>query len=324
MRERNYTFDLLKSIALVCIILAHVNPNGVVFQIRNFDVPLMIMISVWLSINNITNNEFKYCRYIRHRINRLLIPTWIFLTIFFIINIFLGKMPPIKTIISSYLLIGGIGYVWVIRIYIYIAIITPIINNLLMKVKVFGKVFLIIMQYIVYNLLVMIVSNTDGVLNLILNSTVLDFIGYSFIVSIAIILYNFNVKKQLCINVVFGIIFVLLAIKNNFIPTQTFKYPIRMYYLSYALFVSIGLYIIISQLNKNSKLKPNNTIIFISKNSMWIYLWHILYLEMVNNMFINIRLGFILRLIIITLLSIITVYFQKKIISNKMKCFQIL
>ena len=49
LMTRNYTYDLLKVIALICILLAHVNPPGVIFQLRNFDVPLMILISVWLS-----------------------------------------------------------------------------------------------------------------------------------------------------------------------------------------------------------------------------------------------------------------------------------
>lgn len=56
-KERILRYDILKVIALLCIILAHVNPNGLVFQLRNFDVPLMIIISVWLSIPLIEKNH---------------------------------------------------------------------------------------------------------------------------------------------------------------------------------------------------------------------------------------------------------------------------
>lgn len=40
--------DFLKTIALICIILAHVSPPDSVFMLRNFDVVLMIVISAIL------------------------------------------------------------------------------------------------------------------------------------------------------------------------------------------------------------------------------------------------------------------------------------
>ena len=40
--------DFLKTIALICIILAHVAPPDSVFMLRNFDVVLMIVISAIL------------------------------------------------------------------------------------------------------------------------------------------------------------------------------------------------------------------------------------------------------------------------------------
>ena len=76
--------NFLKTIALLCIILAHVNPPTIVFQIRNFDVVLMMLISSYLGL--ISKKNYNYFSYILSRIKRLIIPTWIFLTIFFIIN----------------------------------------------------------------------------------------------------------------------------------------------------------------------------------------------------------------------------------------------
>ena len=109
---------------------------------------------------------------------------------------------------------------------------------------------------------------------------------------------------------IFGIIFLLLAVRYNFIETQKFKYPIRLYYLSYAFFIAIALYIIINNINKHSIIKRSKIIVFISKNSMWIYLWHILYVELVNTMFANI--GYIIRFIILISLAIMTTYIQNE------------
>lgn len=75
MKKRNYVLDVLKVIALLGIILAHVNPGGLVFQLRNFDVPLMIIISVCLSLKTINRENFKYGKYIYSRVRRLIIPT---------------------------------------------------------------------------------------------------------------------------------------------------------------------------------------------------------------------------------------------------------
>ena len=42
---RDKRIDLLRFIGLSMIILAHVTPPDVIMQIRNFDVPLMVIIS---------------------------------------------------------------------------------------------------------------------------------------------------------------------------------------------------------------------------------------------------------------------------------------
>lgn len=46
--KRLKNIDVLKFIGLFCIILAHGFPPNIIFQIRNFDVVLMIMISTYL------------------------------------------------------------------------------------------------------------------------------------------------------------------------------------------------------------------------------------------------------------------------------------
>lgn len=316
MKRRDYTLDILKVIALLCIILAHTNPNKIVFQIRNFDVPLMIMISVWLSINTISKNKFNYSMYIRKRINRLLMPTWIFISIYILINYIMGEVPTIKTIISSYLLIDGIGYVWVIRIYIYIAIVTPILYRLYSKINVYVWISGGVFTYFVYELLILFIGNYNGELNQILTSLILDFIGYSLVVFVSISLYKASEKKVLFINFICLILFIMLAIKNNFALTQAYKYPIRLYYVSYAFFVSISIYFIVKKVNEIKRIKENKIIIFISNNSMWIYLWHILFLDFTNKLFIGLKYGFILRLIILIILSCCMSLIQNTLIKT--------
>src|SRR4051812_10196060 len=87
MNKRNITIDLLRVAGLLCIILAHVSPPETIFQIRNFDVPLMVMVSGMLfSLTNKDEQMFRPLDYVKKRFVRLVIPVWLFLTAFFLIN----------------------------------------------------------------------------------------------------------------------------------------------------------------------------------------------------------------------------------------------
>lgn len=80
---RDYKIDILRFIAIVCIILAHTTNLPITIRIfRNFDVTLMVMImgtSYYLSSNG---KDINYLTYIKKRFNRLITSTWKFLTIF--------------------------------------------------------------------------------------------------------------------------------------------------------------------------------------------------------------------------------------------------
>lgn len=71
--NRLKNIDLLKCIGLFCIILAHVSPPKILFQIRNFDVVLMIIVSSFLFFYK--NNNQNYKSYLYKRFKRLIIPT---------------------------------------------------------------------------------------------------------------------------------------------------------------------------------------------------------------------------------------------------------
>ena len=43
--ERNTNYDLMRFIGISCIVLAHSSAPDIVDQLRNFDVPLMVVVS---------------------------------------------------------------------------------------------------------------------------------------------------------------------------------------------------------------------------------------------------------------------------------------
>lgn len=120
MKHRLFYLDIFKVIGLLCIVLAHVFPPQIIFQARNFDVILMIVISSMLFFYS--NKQISFWSYVGKRFERLVIPTWIFLAIFFSLSILLfPNYLSLKLVATSFALEGGIGYVWVIRIYFIIA-----------------------------------------------------------------------------------------------------------------------------------------------------------------------------------------------------------
>lgn len=313
MNNRNYKFDILKSIALILIILAHMKPNGIIMQIRNFDVILMIFVSVILSVKSIEKVNFKYIEYIIKRIKRLVIPTWIFLSVYFGAYLIVFQKIDIKQLILSYSLIGGIGYVWIIRVYIYVAIVTPLINKIYNKLKKVQYYIIIVGIYGIYSYLVNLDHNFQSkIINVLFRASILDFIGYSIVVFIIIGIKNLR-KKAILINImVFSAITIILAFRNNFMPTQEFKYPIQMYYISYSMSVGLLIYLIVDKINQYNLSYLNKCSVYLSNHSMWIYLWHILYVPVINKILVNNLL--VIRLIAILVLTLITELLFRKFI----------
>ena len=127
--SRDTSIDLLKFIGLSMIILAHVDIPGIVAQLRNFDVPLMVLLSgaaYGLSVRK----DQSYLAYLFKRFERLALPVWIFLTTYFISLLILSpdsKTLNTYTILTSYSFISGIGYVWIIRVFFLVALIAPLL-----------------------------------------------------------------------------------------------------------------------------------------------------------------------------------------------------
>ena len=87
------------------------------------------------------------------------------------------------------------------------------------------------------------------------------------------------------------------------------KYPPTIYYISYALFVSFLLLSIFKRIN----LKENRFIEFCSKSSLWIYLWHILFLTIVPILFGE--LDWILKYTIVLICAVGLTYIQNKVLD---------
>ena len=80
---------------------------------------------------------------------------------------------------------------------------------------------------------------------------------------------------------IFVLIEVVLFLHNNsFVPTQAYKYPPRIYYISYAMGVCCLSYLLRTKLAKiTEKLQLKIFFEFIGSHSIWIYFWHVIILD---------------------------------------------
>nr|WP_263324299.1 acyltransferase [Neobacillus sp. Marseille-Q6967] len=326
--QRDRKIDILRFIAIMCIILAHSQPNEFIFQLRNFDVTLMVLllgVSFYLSNKN---KEINYFNYVFKRFKRLVVPTWNFLTLFFflffIISIITGDKYyfNLKDIITSYVMIDGIGYVWIMKVFFIVAVISPLILNKSNKIKD-NKVYLIMLMgwYTLYALLVFIHHGLIGKYQLLFEHFILHGFGYSLIAALGIRLYLFKLKELLFICVFFLLVFTGLMILHDYNPTQQFKYPPTMYYFSYGLFVSFFLYLLL-HISFITKMFNNKFVFFLSENSLWLYFWHIIpiyILQIFSSKISFINNNFVTRFVFIFLVALLITYVHKKLKSKENK-----
>ena len=102
---------------------------------------------------------------------------------------------------------------------------------------------------------------------------------------------------------------------GGFVPTQDYKYPPRLYYLAYALAASSLLYL---YLREKSVTVFRTQITWISENSLWIFLWHILYIYLWDFLMADIDIAgiWLAKFITIFSASCLTIYIQKMILER--------
>lgn len=331
--ERDIRFDFLRAIGLICIIFAHTRLPDILKQIRNFDVPLMVIVSG--AVYNLSPGikKFEYLSYVRKRLLRILAPTWSFLIFFFIAtwSIFFiqNKNYPFSpaTLISSFALLHGIGYVWIFRVFVLVALCGPVFLVLYNTIKVKLIYFLILVFiYGLYETAYPFLYQIECCwLNVIINDILFYMIPYGCLFGLGLSLPDFERKTIITIASIFFILFSVfscLIYSDHFVPTNKFKYPPRLYYLSYSIFASLSLFLIFNKKTVNFiPNKINKIILFVGSSTMWIYLWHILLLYIwmwFSPMWAE---NFMVKFSMIFLLSSTITYLQQTFIKRIIESF---
>lgn len=314
---RLYYIDRLKVLGLILVILAHVDLPIWLAQIRSFDVPLLVFVSGYLARRSYKNGNI--CGYYRKRFFRLAVPAWIFAIIFWIIQSIVLTPPTFMDLLKGITFqrdTNLLGMLWVIWVYIVCALLIPFVNKLNLGAKTQWTLILLLL---VFQLLC---SHTNLSESRILYCSLFTVIPYGFITYLGFIYCDMKTKNKIALTVsclfVFGVITTILWYKDGAVlPITDYKYPAQIYFLCYAIPI-IGF--LFETLPKFDKHKPSLFVQFISKSSLWIYLWHILVLYAVK-LFIEDPMYWWLQYIIVLLVSVLITWIQNKAVNYLMSKF---
>lgn len=271
--SRDLVIDYLRFLGLTLIILAHCNPPECLFQIRTFDVPLMLYVSGLAYAGKTIGNLRKF--YIGRTL-RLLIPVYLFLALFLPVYAWLqGDNLKVDRIYSSLNLTGGIGYVWIIRVFLLVMLITPLclfVTKCKTELHRWIAGAIVLVAYFLYNTYVA-PWKTDSVWTQYIIPYV---IGYGILFTVGNLTYKSNTLFRMALMSVFGGISVYFALDSGFAP-QKAKYPPRDLFLAYGIFCSVFLYSLASAIKCKSDVTSfaSRIVEYISSRTIWIYLWHI-------------------------------------------------
>lgn len=287
---RNATIDYMRCIGMLCVVLAHSGPPAWLLQLRNFDVPLLVAVSAMAYASFPYAKIFPVKTFLVRRAIKLVAPTWLFLTFLFLlmlaVAVILHKPYPYDaaTMIGTYSFYKGIGYVWILKIFLAMSLFTPVLFMFDRAVPDNARYFCwTIGAYAIYESVYFIAVSLmeDAAIRTFLEQAVFVIMPFLFVYAYGFRLQRLGTRTIILVMLLSFVVWAVLAIMaysmtGGFVPTQNFKYPARLYYLSYAMIWINGLYLVLRTARWPDPM--HRAAVWISQRSLWIYLWHILML----------------------------------------------
>lgn len=272
-QQRDSYVDFLRALGLFLLIGVHVAAPEWYVKMRSFDVPLMVVVSA-ICYRPLSGG---YLSYAWKRFKRIYVPVALFLTVFFGGGYLLDmQYVNIVNIIGSYLLLDwpSIGYVWVMRVFLIMALIIPMLERILSKLPYWAFIAIVAVIIALQQILIpMVDAIPNRYVSYALYETLLFAIGYSALAAVGLRLAKLNKRQLIIIATVSCTAIVLyVIIESSFNPQQS-KYPPHSLYLIYGIFASAILMLAKPFLISTVRC---GFVEYLSHNSMWIYLWHII------------------------------------------------
>ena len=313
---RDMRLDFMRALGTLTIIVPHVLSPNILVQIRAFDVVMLVFVSgMSYAYQAMNRQSFGYYQYVKKRCKPLLIPTMVLICILYcsvnMVSIVLSKgvYYNIQDLVKSLLLFeDGIGYVWIIKVYLGLALIAPFAWKYIKKID--SNVLLLALcsfVYIIYFIAQVTIQNINvPIISVFFEEYVFYVVAYAIPFLIGMYICK-NGRERKSSNIIWILLFAVIQIivvlqGEGFTPNDN-KYPPQLYYLSYGIACSIIIYRI-------APTKVASGIRWLSKNSLVFYLVHVFWIiwislvaNSLNIQFINI---FWIKYILVVLLTALT------------------
>lgn len=314
--SRDSSIDFLRVLGLCMVTIVHVNAPYSVELLAYCGVPLMVFVS-GLCVNT-SKVQFSW-QVLLHRLKRLLVPLWFFLTIYWLIFYRIVN-PKFYEVVQTFAMLGVAPYVWIIRVFIILACLTPVLVKMLRMYnqRITGGAFVIV-AIILQEILCYIYAHCSilhyPVIKLIMRDYILYIIPYALIFMSAIYLKTAEYWVQVRSLVLYAILLAIACLIFRFVSNDwentywlfQYKYPPRYMYTLYGLFGVQFIYLFRKYFEQLGK---NRLVVWISRNSLWIYFYHIPCVQFIPFHLIDNHIehgGFVIRWIVcITIACVLT------------------
>ncbi|EOW0735272.1 TPA: acyltransferase [Klebsiella pneumoniae] len=255
-----------------------------------------------------------------------MLPVWSFFTLFFIfIYIFrpsgFSELLSLKMIASTFML-NGFGYVWIIRVFLIIAILSPLYVFFTSRMNGYSVSILAFLMVLLSTIASMVDYYSQGkLIGHFIYDVIFPAVSYGavFIVGYKFITFS-KIEKTFLFLLFLMTIGAYLA--HNYITLhevkgfQEYKYPPTMYYISFSFVMIIIVNYIFDFFLKDKKLP--RLILNISANTIWIYLWHIPVVEFFHRNYpdVNFSLKYVLAVVLSISITLVQVSLVRKLVPN--------
>ncbi len=274
MKNRNTAYDIIKIFAVLSAMLVHFALNNSLSQMLAYSVPLLIFLSGILTSSSKNNN---YKLYLLNRVKRIVFPSYVMICFIILARLIVflchkGDFYSFDRVLQTIFLCDyGIGYIWITRIFLIIAVAKPIVS----KINNIVENDCILLLIIVIALATYIAI--ERTLSTFHKEIWFQYSVYMIPYFVVFLLGQRFPRRKFApiVASTIGLIgFVHLSIQNGFHPSSE-KYPPELQYIFYGIFLAVVLVWLFSFTNEiRFSPKVKATFAWFSSESFNIYLIH--------------------------------------------------
>lgn len=295
-RQRDPILDLLKTMGLLGLVIAHTNPPGWLFQLRNYGIPTMAFVAGAVFVESQGRRHVSTGAYLRRRLQQLFVPTWAYVTVGSAVLIVLSTVTgeawiyePGRLLRSFLLLDGGVTNTQIVRVFLLLSLTAPLWAalrrttpstpvGLLAIAAIWGAYELLCWRW------VLVRRDAHWITEIVVEDVVLCTIGFGLFFGLGTRYRELSKRTLLGIAAAFGLgLVVFLELRTNgWITTQRWKWPPRFPYLAYAGLCGLSLAALFERFDVFSRLGASTPIRTASTASLWFFFWHSFGLQLWN------------------------------------------